>query len=88
MEDKLVQRAVVMILEQIYEVDFLRLLVWLPSQTSCHEALAVLGGIISTRKVNWISDADIKGFFDNVCARASDLDLLRQTHQRPEDCSD
>ena len=33
---------------------------------SCHEALATLGGIIATRKVNWISDADIKGFFDNV----------------------
>ena len=29
-------------------------------------ALAELGKIIATKKVNWISDSDIKGFFDNV----------------------
>jgi RNA-directed DNA polymerase len=85
-EDKLVQRAVVMILEQIYEVDLHDTSYGYRPGKSCHEALATLGGIIATRKVNWISDADIKGFFDNVCharletllrIRISDPKLLR-----------
>ena len=66
-EDKLVQRAVVMILEQIYEVDFHDTSYGFRPGRSCHQALSVLGQIIATKKVNWISDADIKGFFDNVC---------------------
>ena len=85
-EDKLVQRAVVMILEQIYEVDFYDISYGYRPGKSCHEALSTLGGIIATRKVNWISDADIKGFFDHVCherlverlrIRISDPKLLR-----------
>lgn len=85
-EDKLVQRAVVMILEQIYEVDFYDISYGYRPGKSCHEALSTLGGIIATRKVNWISDADIKGFFDHVCharlvellqIRISDAKLLR-----------
>ena len=66
-EDKLVQRAVVMILEQIYEVDFYDTSYGYRPGRSCHQALSVLGQHIATQKVNWISDADIKGFFDNVC---------------------
>ena len=65
-EDKLVQRAVVMILEQIYEVDFLDTSYGSRPGRSCHQALSVLGQTIATKKVNWISDADVKGFFDNV----------------------
>lgn len=65
-EDKLVQRAVVMILEQIYEVDFHDTSYGFRPKRSCHQTLAALGQTIATRKVNWISDADIKGFFDNV----------------------
>ena len=85
-EDKLVQRAVVMILEEIYEVDFHDTSYGYRPGKSCHEALATLGGIIATRKVNWISDADVEGFFDNVCherlvellrLRISDPKLLR-----------
>jgi len=75
-EDKLVQRAVVMILEQIYEVDFHETSYGYRPGKSCHEALAILGGIIATRKVNWISDADIRGFFDNVCHERL-VELLR-----------
>ena len=67
LEDKLVQRALVLILERIYEVDFYDTSYGYRPGKSCHEALAVLGGIIATRKVNFVSDADIKGFFDNVC---------------------
>jgi retron-type reverse transcriptase len=55
-EDKLVQRAVVMILEQIYEVDFHDTSYGFRPERSCHQALSVLGQIIATRKVNWISE--------------------------------
>jgi group II intron reverse transcriptase/maturase len=65
-EDKIVQRAVVMILERIYEVDFCDTSYGFRPGRSCHQALSVLGQIIATKKVNWISDADIAGFFDNV----------------------
>lgn len=66
-EDKLVQRAVVMVLERIYEVDFYDFSYGFRPQRSCHQALSALGNTIATEKVNWISDADIEGFFDNVC---------------------
>ena len=66
-EDKIVQRAVVMILERIYEVDFCDTSYGFRPGRACHDALKTLGQLIVTRKVNWISDADIKGFFDHVC---------------------
>ena len=66
-EDKLVQRAVVMILERIYEVDFYDTSYGFRPERSCHKALSALGRTIATERVNWISDADIEGFFDNVC---------------------
>lgn len=75
-EDKLVQRAVVMILERIYEVDFDDNSYGFRPGRSCHQALSVLGQHIATKKVNWISDADIKGFFDNVSHERL-VDLLR-----------
>lgn len=75
-EDKIVQRAVVMILERIYEVDFCDTSFGFRPDRSCHEALSVLGDLIATRKVNWISDADIKGFFDNVDHRQL-IELLK-----------
>ena len=77
MEDKLVQRAVVIILERIYEVDFCDTSYGFRPKRSCHMALAELGKIIATKKVNWISDADIKGFFDNVSHEKLG-ELLRQ----------
>lgn len=76
-EDKIVQRAVVMILERIYEVDFCDTSYGFRPGRSCHAALAALGQIIATKKVNWISDADIRGFFDNVCHEKL-LELLGQ----------
>jgi len=56
-----------MILEQIYEVEFHDTSYGFRPERSCHQALSVLGRNIATRRVNWVSDADIKGFFDNVC---------------------
>lgn len=66
-EDKIVQRAVVMILERIYETDFSDISHGFRRGRSCHDALKSLGRIIGTKKVDWISDADIRGFFDHVC---------------------
>ena len=65
-----------MILEQIYEVDFHDTSFGFRPRRSCHQALSVLGQNIATQKVNWISDADIKGFFDTVCHERLD-ELLR-----------
>jgi RNA-directed DNA polymerase len=80
-EDKIVQRAVVMILERIYEVDFYDTSYGFRPGRSCHQALSVLGQIIGTRKVNWILDADIRGFFDNVHHACSDRALSESWHR-------
>ena len=82
-EDKIVQRAVVMILERIYEVDFYDISYGFRPGRSCHQALSVLGQIIGTRKVNWLLDADIRGFFDNVCHERM-VELLRQRIADPQ----
>jgi group II intron reverse transcriptase/maturase len=76
-EDKIVQRAVVMILESIYEVDFSDTSYGFRQDRSCHQALSALGQNIATKRVNWISDADIKGFFDHVCHERL-VELLQQ----------
>jgi RNA-directed DNA polymerase len=82
-EDKIVQRAVVMILERIYEVDFCATSYGFRPGRSCHQALSVLGQTIATRKVSWISDADIRGFFDNVCHKRL-LELLQKRISDPK----
>ena len=65
-EDKIVQRAVVMILERIYEVDFHDDSYGFRPGRSCHDALKTLGHHIDTKKVNFVSDSDIRAFFDEV----------------------
>lgn len=65
-EDKIVQRAIVIVLERIYEVDFCDISYGFRPKRSCHQALADLGQIITRKRVNWVLDADIKGFFNNV----------------------
>ena len=64
-EDKVVQRAVVMILEQIYEVDFSDDSFGFRPDRSCHDALKALGRDVN-RKTNFVSDSDIRSFFDEV----------------------
>lgn len=76
-EDKLVQRAVVAVLERIYEVDFMSVSYGFRPALSCHQALSHLDAVISRRPINWISDADIKGFFDNVSHQQL-LELLQK----------
>ncbi|MHB0967992.1 MAG: reverse transcriptase domain-containing protein [Bellilinea sp.] len=65
-EDKLVQKAMADVLNAIYETDFLNCSFGFRPGRGCHDAIKVLGHIIETRPVNYIVDADIRGFFDNV----------------------
>ena len=66
LEDKIVQRATVAVLNAIYEEDFLGFSYGFRPGRSQHDALdALVVGITST-KVNYILDADIRSFFDAV----------------------
>ncbi|RPH76930.1 MAG: group II intron reverse transcriptase/maturase [Nitrospiraceae bacterium] len=66
LEDKIVQQAVRTILECIYEQDFLGFSYGFRPERDQHRALDALYVGIETHKVNWIIDADIRGFFDNI----------------------
>ena len=65
-EDKIVQRAVTQILNQIYETDFQGVSYGFRPGRSQHQALDALTVGIERKKVNWILDLDIRGFFDNI----------------------
>jgi RNA-directed DNA polymerase len=66
LEDKIVQQAVVTILNEIYEVDFRGFSYGFRPGRSPHQALDALNVGIQRRRVGWILDADIRGFFDNM----------------------
>jgi RNA-directed DNA polymerase len=66
LEDKIVQRAVVQVLNTIYEEDFLGFSYGFRPGRGQHDALDALAVGITSTKVNWIVDADIAGFFDAV----------------------
>ena len=66
LEDKIVQRAVVEVLNAIYETDFRGFSYGFRPGRGQHDALDALAVGIENRAVNWILDADIKGFFDNI----------------------
>jgi RNA-directed DNA polymerase len=66
LEDKIVQRAVVEVLNAVYEVDFLGFSYGFRPGRNQHQALDALAVAIMRRKVNWVLDADIRGFFDAV----------------------
>src|SRR5215218_3826974 len=67
LEDKLVQGATVMVLNAIYEEDFLGFSYGFRPGRGPHDALDALAVGITSRKVNFILDADIRSFFDAVC---------------------
>src|ERR1700738_1572584 len=66
LEDKLVQQAVVTVLNQIYEEDFLGFSYGFRPGRSQHQALDALSYVLLKKKVNYVLDADIRGFFDNL----------------------
>ena len=66
LEDKLVQRATTGVLNAVYETDFLGFSYGFRPGRSQHNALDALYTGLLTRKVNWVLDADIRGFFDAI----------------------
>jgi len=66
LEDKIVQQAVATILNQIYEEDFLGFSYGFRPGRSQHDALDALSYALLKKKVNYVLDADIRGFFDNL----------------------
>ena len=66
LEDKIVQQAVVTVLNCIYEERFLGFSYGLRPRRSAHGALDALTVGISTQRVRWVLDADIRGFFDTI----------------------
>ena len=66
LEDKILQRAVVAVLNAIYEEDFLGFSYGFRPKRSQHDALDALMVGIQRRKVSWILDADYRSFFDSV----------------------
>jgi group II intron reverse transcriptase/maturase len=66
LEDKIVQRATTGVLNAIYETDFLGFSYGFRPGRNPHRALDALYAGLLTRKVNWVLDADIRGFFDAI----------------------
>ena len=66
LEDKVVQRATVEVLNTIYETDFLGFSYGFRPGRSPHQALDALYAGLLTRNVNWVLDLDIRGFFDAI----------------------
>jgi group II intron reverse transcriptase/maturase len=64
LEDKIVQRATTEVLNAIYETDFLGFSYGFRLGRGAHDALDALSVGIERKKVNWVLDADIQGFFD------------------------
>ncbi len=65
-EDKIVQSGLNKILQAIYESSFSNNSYGFRAKRSCHQAIIKLNSIIEHKKINYIVDADIKGFFNNV----------------------
>jgi group II intron reverse transcriptase/maturase len=66
LEDKIVQQALVTVLNQVYEEDFLGFSYGFRPGRSQHDALDALWMGLMGRKVNWVLDLDIQGFFDTI----------------------
>ena len=66
LEDKIVQMCITRLLVAIYENDFVDSSYGFRPKRSCHDALLSLNQMIMENPVNYVIDADIKGFFDNV----------------------
>lgn len=85
-EDKLVQEAIRTILEAVFEPHFYDNMCGFRPHRNCHEALRKLNVMIERQKTNYILDADISGFFDNlrhdwiikfISSRISDPNIIR-----------
>jgi RNA-directed DNA polymerase len=77
LEDKIVQQAVVTVLNAIYEEDFRGFSYGIRPGRSQHMALDALYVAIKRKRVNWILDLDLKSFFDNI-AREKLVQLIEK----------
>jgi group II intron reverse transcriptase/maturase len=86
-EDKIIEKAITKILEAIYEADFKDCSYGFRKNRNCHQAINALDKAIMTKPVNYIIDADIEKFFDNInhkklieCIRirVADTNLIRK----------
>ena len=85
-EDKLVQEALRKVLESVLEPHFYNNMCGFRPNRNCHGAIRLLNDMIEGHKTNYILDADIKGFFDNlnhdwimkfISSRITDSSVLR-----------
>ncbi|MDQ1252104.1 MAG: RNA-directed polymerase [Euryarchaeota archaeon] len=65
-EDKIVQRGISEILKAVFEPNFIEESYGFREGKGCHDALKKVGQEITSKPINYVLDADIKGFFDNV----------------------
>ena len=66
LEDKVVQRTTADVMNAIWEADFLGFSYGFRPGRKAHDALDALYTGLLTRKVNWVLDADVRGFFDAI----------------------
>ena len=66
LEDKVVQRSVVEVLNAIYETDFAGFSYGFRPERGAHDALDALSVGLMKKRMNWVLDADIRGFFDTL----------------------
>lgn len=66
LEDKVVQRSAAEVIGAVYEADFLGFSYGFRPGRSPHNALDALSVGLTQRKINWVLDADIRGFFDTI----------------------
>lgn len=65
-EDKLVQGVMARLLDEVYEARFLGCSYGFQKGKNCHDVVRYINQTVMTKKVNYVLEADIKGFFDNV----------------------
>ena len=65
-EDKVAQRAVTMVLEEIYEQDFLPCSYGFRPGRSAHQALRTLQNVLWAKRLYWVLDIDIRKYFDSI----------------------
>lgn len=65
-EDKVAQRAIVMVLEAVYEQDFRSCSYGFRPRRSCHQALRELYSVITRQGQYWVLDVDIRKYFDSI----------------------
>lgn len=65
-EDKIVQLALKKLVEAVFEPRFLDCMYGFRPGRSCHDALKTVNWVIEKKKINYVLDADIKGFFDHI----------------------